>query len=142
VTQPERDAGAILVMTLVLTVILGVVACALAAYAATGLRTSHVTDARTERVGLADAGLRIGVELLKKNPAACTKDVSIDGDVVHVACVAVTDPSRRGPFRITAPVSGTALVGTADVQAYTSSGKVCGTSVEKCTVMVNSWSVG
>lgn len=138
----ERDRGAVLVMTLVLTVILGVVACALVTYAATGLRTSKVTDARTERVGLADAGLRIGVELLKKNPAACTRDVTIDGEVVRVACAPVVDPTRIGPFRITAAVQGTALTATADVQAYTASGKVCGTTTEKCTVMVNAWSVG
>ena len=140
----ERDQGAILVMVLVMTVILGVVACALATYAATGLRTSAVTDARTERVSAADAGLRVGVELLKKSPSACTGSVEINHLTVNVSCVPVSDPGRLGPFRVTASVTvGSAtLTGTADVQAYTPSGKVCGTTTEKCTVMVNSWSVG
>jgi Tfp pilus assembly protein PilX len=144
VTGSERDEGAVLVMVLVMTVILGVVACALATYATTGLRTSAVTDARTERVSAADAGLRVGVELLKKSPSACTGSVVINDLTVNVSCTAVSDASRLGPFRVTASVTvGSAtLTGIADVQAYTPSGKVCGTTAEKCTVMVNSWSVG
>ena len=38
--------GFVLVMTLVLTVVAGIIALALASYAATGLRTSSVTDDR------------------------------------------------------------------------------------------------
>ena len=140
----DRDQGAILVMVLVMTVILGVVACALGTYATTGLRTSAVTDRRTERVSAADAGLRVGVELLKKSPSACSGSVVINDLAVSVSCASVTDASRLGPFRITSSVAvGSATVtGVADVQAYTPSGKVCGTTAEKCTVMVNSWAVG
>lgn len=131
-------------LVLVMTVILGVVAAALAGYAATGLRTSTVTDRRTERAAAVDAGMRVGVELLKNDPSACSGAVTINGIPVTIACTPVTDPARLGPYRITATATdrGVTTTGVADVQAYTASGKVCGAVAgERCTVMINAWAV-
>lgn len=44
----HRDHGGVLVLTLVLTVVLAVVVIALAGFVTVGLRTSDVTDRRTE----------------------------------------------------------------------------------------------
>jgi Tfp pilus assembly protein PilX len=47
-TSPDRrDAGSVLVLTLILTVVLAALVIVLAQYATTGLKTSAVTDART-----------------------------------------------------------------------------------------------
>jgi hypothetical protein len=44
----EQDRGAILILTLILTVVMAVIGIALARYASVGLRTSGITDLRSE----------------------------------------------------------------------------------------------
>ncbi len=56
---PE-DCGAILILALVLCVLLGVAATALASYVAVGLKTTGVTDRRLEQLTATDGGLRAG----------------------------------------------------------------------------------
>lgn len=136
------DSGQVLPLVLVLTVILGLVASALAIYVGVGLRTSRVTDHRSERLAALDAALRVGVERLKVDRTSCTASIEVNDVEVDVACSAVTNGSRIGPFEVTATTSeGTSAV--AQVQAYTSSGRRCADAVsEKCIVMINSWSLG
>ena len=62
--RPDRDEGAILVLTLLLTVVLAVIVLALATYAATTLRSSDVTNGRTESNAAASAGLDWTIEQL------------------------------------------------------------------------------
>lgn len=138
----SRDGGQVLPLVLVLTVILGLVAAALATYVAVGLRTSRVTDGRSDRLAALDAGLRVGIERLKVDRTSCTASIEINEVTVEVACAAVTNDSRLGPFEVTATTDGRAPA-VALVQAYTSSGRRCADAAsEKCIVMINSWSLG
>lgn len=138
----HRDGGQVLPLVLVLTVILGLVAAALATYVAVGLRTSRVTDVRSDRLAALDAGLRVGIERLKVDRTSCTASIEINEVTVDVACTAVTNDSRLGPFEVTATTDGR-VPAVALVQAYTSSGRRCADAAsEKCIVMINSWSLG
>lgn len=70
----ERDRGVVLVMTLVLMVLAGAIAGALASYATTTLRTSAVTDQRIEARTSAVAAVEFAADML------ATTDVAVSGD--------------------------------------------------------------
>lgn len=149
----ERDSGAILVMTLVLCLVLGVIATALATYAMTGLKTSKVTDFRNNQVTALDAGLRIGMELIQSNPTACLSNYQvpqpISGATVTVKCVQINPllSPQWMTYRITSNVGSNAQSGVAIVQATTSSAAQCLpltaglVQSPPCILTVNSWSV-
>jgi hypothetical protein len=66
-TEPEmkeRDAGSVLIITLILTIVFAAIAMALASYAVAGLRTSTVTTQRTAAGAAATAGLYWMIEEL------------------------------------------------------------------------------
>lgn len=139
-------------MTLVLCIILAIIATSLTTYAATGLRTSVVTDTRNERLATVDAGLRIGIELIKQNPATCLgHDEVFDGPNqinrarFTVRCTKIGESSAWVQYRVdtSTNLGGTDGRGSADVQASTSSGAPCQAvaQVPTCNVTVNSWSV-
>lgn len=73
-TDDERDRGLILVLTLILTVVLALVAMALASYAATGLRTSRVTDERIANEVSAAAAVEFVADTLATSGAASADD--------------------------------------------------------------------
>lgn len=88
-----------LVLTLVLCTVLAVVAVALAGYAAAALRSSAVTDGRTNTREAAEAGLRVGVEQLQLGSLACGIEpvplpASVNGAVITLGCRLVD----TGPF--------------------------------------------
>lgn len=150
--RDDEDRGAILVMTLIMCVILAIIATSLATYASAGLRTSRVTDLRNERLATVDAGLRIGMELVKQNPGTCldhdvpfTGAARINGADFTVRCALVESSSAWSQYRVTVAVglSGTDASGSADVQASTSSGSPCRpvAQVPTCQLTVNSWTV-
>lgn len=62
--EPQRDEGAILVLTLLLTVVLSVVVLALATYSTVGLATSRVTTDRSRGNAAASAALTWVIEEL------------------------------------------------------------------------------
>jgi Tfp pilus assembly protein PilX len=148
--DPARDEGAVLVLTLVLTVILGAVACALAAYAVVGLRTSGVTDRRLDRLAATDAGLRAMAETVKQNPANCKGAASpitftLDSDRTTVTAWCErsgADTSQWTPFRLHAKAnrSGVTAVAIADVQGRTSSYGPC-VAGQRCILSINSWAM-
>ena len=148
VTAQDKDRGAILILALILSVLLGVVATALASYVAVGLKTSGVTDRRLEQLTATDGGLRAGTELVKQNPANCATGVApitltIDGATVSVWCEQSGAPtSRWTPYRIhsTMTLNGSTRTGVADVQGRTSSYGPC-IDGQRCIVSVNSWAV-
>jgi hypothetical protein len=147
-TEGCEDRGAILILALVLSVLLGVVATALASYVAVGLKTSGVTDRRLEQLTATDGGLRAGTELLKQNPANCTTGLApitltIDGATVSVWCEqSGAATSRWTPYRIhsTMTLNGATRTGVADVQGRTSSYGPC-IDGQRCIVTINSWAV-
>lgn len=148
----RRDTGAVLVLVLVLTVILGVVACSLAAYASAGLRTSRATDHRTARLSAVDAALRVGGEVLRTRPDRCATAqpseltrVTVNGFEVAVNCAAILDDADRvGPHELTAVLrdGSTTVTGVSQVQVYTSSNLPCEVAGGRCNILVNSWAIG
>jgi len=83
-TEPRavsRDRGSVLVITLVLVVVMASIALALARYAATGLRTSDVTDDRTAGTAVTTAGIYwVLDEFARKRLGECT-DSNPDPDI-------------------------------------------------------------
>jgi hypothetical protein len=149
--QDQRDEGAVLLLTLVLTVILGAVACAVAAYAAVGLRTSGVTDRRLERVAATDAGLRAAGEMLKTDPGNCAlggvSAITFSLDQERIQVRAWCEPagaatSEWKPYRLRAEATrnGVLVRGSADVQGRTSSYRPC-VAATRCIITINSWAV-
>lgn len=72
--EAVRDQGLILVLTLILTVVLALVAMALASYAATGLRTSRVTDERIANEASAAAAIEFVADTLATSDAGSADD--------------------------------------------------------------------
>jgi Tfp pilus assembly protein PilX len=149
----ERDRGAILVVTLVLCMVLGITVVALARFATTGLKTSAVTDHRNEQVTALDAGLRVGLEIIETNATACLTPYlvpqSINGVNVTVRCEQISPllSTTWMTYRITSTISGSARTGVAIVQASTSSGAACLpllsslVQIPACQLTVNSWAI-
>jgi hypothetical protein len=146
--EPPRDQGAVLVLTLVLCVILGAVASALATYAVVGLRTTGVTDRRLERIAATDGGLRAAAEILKQNPANCAGGapkvvIEVDGASVTAWCEqAGAATTQWTPYRLhaTAVRGAETASAVADVQGRTSSYGPCVTG-QRCIISINSWAV-
>ena len=97
-----RDQGVILVLTLILTVVLALVAMALASYAATGLRTSRVTDERIANEAAAAAAIEFVADTLATTDAGSADDPCAeatrfdggfwpDGVEASVSCRVVSD---------------------------------------------------
>lgn len=118
-----RDDGIVLVLTLVLTVVAGTIALALASFAATGLRTSAVTDERIAHRAAAAAAVEYVADALANTDAAraddpCAEVATIDagywpgGVVADVTCgvtstgdpVVLTVTATSGPSSIAAVV--------------------------------------
>lgn len=146
--RAPRDEGTVLVLTMVLTIILGAVACAVATYAAVGLRTSGVTDRRLDRLAATDGGLRAAAEILKQNPANCAAGApgvtfEIDGASVNAWCEQNGSATTQWtPYRLhaTATKGGASATAVADVQGRTSSYGPC-EPAKRCILSINSWAV-
>ena len=94
----SRDAGIVLPLALVLTVVLGAVVVAIAGYATSTLRAGSVVQDRVERLSAADGGVRIGMEKLRTKTASCASTTvastiytgTIDTTPVVVRCTRTT----------------------------------------------------
>ena len=76
---PTRDRGAMLLMAMVFTIILGAVVASIATYATTGLRHLRVVQERADRLAAADGGMRYMIEKLKLRQTLCTTAVATNG---------------------------------------------------------------
>lgn len=139
--QPERDRGAVLILTLLLTIVLAAVVLALATYATAGLAASKVTTGRNESNAAASSGIQWYLEELAKKTISddCTVEATGDTPVVpaaigdvSVACTVESPIDDHPAVRLVA----TATVGEAtrviDV--------VVQVPVSAYTVQVHSWS--
>ncbi len=63
--RPERDAGMILPIVLIISIVSSMVIIALANYVTVDLRYGKVVEERADRLAAADGGLRYGVEQLR-----------------------------------------------------------------------------
>jgi hypothetical protein len=96
--RPRRDAGSILPMVLVMTVVLSAMVVSLATYVTSGLRYSTVVEDRADRLAAADGGLRYGIERLQLQAyAGCFTSLGntgykipfpavVNGSTVEVTC--------------------------------------------------------
>lgn len=124
------DPGSILIITLVLTVVLASVVMAITTYAATGLRSSRVTDGRLERLAAAEAGVWWGAEQLVGG-ADCgdlgegtnPEGLRVNGEIVAVACTFV-DPMYRLVGSVLIGASVTSVEATVQVVPGTGSYQV------------------
>lgn len=84
-----------MVMTLVLVVTLATVVVAISSYAATGLRSSRVTDSRMERIATAEAGVWWAAqEVVRHGDCDLVNDgvppeLEINGEGISVSCRSV-----------------------------------------------------
>ncbi len=62
--RSSRDRGSVLPLVLILTVVLGALAAAIATYTATALRTTAVTNTRVHRLADAEGGMRRALQSL------------------------------------------------------------------------------
>jgi Tfp pilus assembly protein PilX len=83
--RPRRDEGIVLVLTLVLTVVAGMIALALSSYAATALGTSSVTDHRIAQRSAAAGAIEFVADAL------ATTDAAQAGESVCAEVVASVD---------------------------------------------------
>jgi hypothetical protein len=80
----RRDAGAILPLVLVMTIVIAMIVAALATYVASGLRFGHVAEARADRLAAADGGLRYGIERLGNSQyPACLSNLGNAGHTIE-----------------------------------------------------------
>jgi hypothetical protein len=99
----SRDRGSVLVITLVLVVVMAAIALGLARYAATGLRSSSVTNERTAGTAATSAGIYwVLDEFAKKRLGECT-DSNPDPDVDY--SVPSAPPSAVVPSGATVALS-------------------------------------
>lgn len=104
----RHDRGAVLVLTLILTVVLAAVVIALAGFVTVGLRTSKVTDARSQTNADAAAAVTWAMEGFRtssRTMSSCTglsnvetvpNAVAVNGSAVTLQCE-VTAPSGAFP---------------------------------------------
>ncbi len=91
-TARDRDAGFMLPIALLLTVVLGGVVVGIAGYTTTSLRYGRTIQARTDRLAASDAGMRIALERLRTKSVSCTNTsttiytATIDSKPVTVNC--------------------------------------------------------
>jgi len=74
-----RDAGAILPLVLVATVVFALIIGGLATYISTDLRYGNVVEDRADRLAAADGGLRYGIEKLRNFQTLCTTGAGTGG---------------------------------------------------------------
>jgi hypothetical protein len=80
----RRDAGAILPLVLVMSIVIALIVTALAGYVAAGLRFGHVVEERADRLAAADGGLRYGIERLSNGQyAACMSNLGNAGYTIE-----------------------------------------------------------
>lgn len=92
-TARARDAGSVLPLTLVLTVVFAMVVAAIGTYSATALRSTQTTEGRVDRLAAAESALQEALMHLQATGACPTSvadrngvSVEISGcDVQHVA---------------------------------------------------------
>jgi len=72
--QGERDSGTILPMTLIFVGAISLIVLALSAYVTSNLTYGSVTEARSDRLSAADAGMRYAIDQLKLRNAGCILD--------------------------------------------------------------------
>jgi hypothetical protein len=68
-THPVRDEGAILPLTLVISVVLSMVVMSVASFTTVGLRYGKVVESRADRLAAADGGMRYAVGRLSAGAA-------------------------------------------------------------------------
>lgn len=81
-TTDQRDAGAILPIVLVVSVVLSAVVLAIASYATATLRYGHVVEARASRLAAAEAAMNDAIERLRILDGLCVT-AGGDGEVVN-----------------------------------------------------------
>lgn len=96
----DRDAGSVLPLVLVVSVVLSLVVVSLATYASANLNHGHIVEERADRLAAADGGIRYAVEQLRLQQSTCTTDLGngsgtsanfpSSGPLVNGAAVAVT----------------------------------------------------
>lgn len=145
---PERDRGAVLILTLVVVFVLGLTVTAIATYATTSLRAGPVAQSRMEQEAAVEAALVAALDQIRSGAAACLFDdgtVTLDGfdltinDLVQAqiatTCTAVTSISDVG-VTWSAAVTGQGLssandpVATSSVTDATFAGSVFMPSLE------------
>jgi hypothetical protein len=105
----RRDTGAVLVLTLILTVVLGAVVIALAGFATVGLRTSHITDSRSETNADGAAAITWAMEAFRDTSLSLTdcgqgsasalivpSAIAVNGSTITLTCE-VTAPDGAFP---------------------------------------------
>ena len=124
-TRRARDAGNVLPMVLVISVVLSVLVAGLAGYVTTGLRYGSIVEERADRLAAADGGMRYAVERLKLGVSricATAGGDTIDPPDTNGATVTVTcgqvgsgfDDTNGWAMVLTgeeAPAAGNSLVG-------------------------------
>lgn len=141
--DPDRDRGAILVLTLILAVLLAFVVLAIAQFATTGLATSETTTERTESNASASAAMTwVAEEFAAKRlqpDADCSVDdtaLTLPAGVVPYGTATVTcSPSDEVGNHPTVALQATATVGdvtrTIDVLLQV--------PLDQYTVQVSTW---
>ena len=90
--KARRDAGFILPLAMVMTVVLGAVVVGVATYSAASLRYGRTVERRVERLAASDAGMHIALEKLRTKSATCTATpttlyvATINSKSVKVTC--------------------------------------------------------
>jgi Tfp pilus assembly protein PilX len=77
IAQSRGDEGVALTMVLLVVIVFGLIAAAVAAYATTNFRRSTVTRQRTEKVNSADSGLRYAIDRIRLDSTLCSKSSSL-----------------------------------------------------------------
>lgn len=85
VSRTARDAGAVLPLTMVLTVVFAVVAAAIAGYTATALRSTQVTEARVDRLAAAESAMQEALLHLEATGVCPTSVSDRNGATVTVS---------------------------------------------------------
>lgn len=80
----DRDAGMVLPLVFVGTILVSVITIGVASYVAADLRYSNVVEDRADRLAAADGGLRFGVEKLRNFQTLCTTSFGTGSGVTQV----------------------------------------------------------
>jgi Tfp pilus assembly protein PilX len=110
----SRDAGNVLPLVLIISVVLSVTVIGLANYVATGLRYGSVVEGRADRLAAADGGMRYAVERLRSGASricATAGGDTIDPPDINGATVTVTCSQTGSGFD---DIAGWALILTGE----------------------------
>lgn len=99
---PERDRGAVLILTLVVVFVLGLTVTAIATYATTSLRAGPVAQSRMEQEAAAEAALVAALDQIRSGTSGCLYDTGTvemtgfaltpNGTTVELECTNQTGP--------------------------------------------------